>query len=151
MVDMPTLQDRQRIAAYGVARRGGDVLLVRASADSGMPGTWWLPGGGLWFGETPQECVVREFEEETGLAVRVGDLFEAVSDVGVVVSEGVRLHSVRLIYDVEVGQGTVVPEAAGSTDGVRWFPSSDLVDLPLIGWLHDLVATDLLSRPARAR
>lgn len=148
MVDMPTLQDRQRIAAYGVARRGGDVLLVRASADSGMPGTWWLPGGGLWFGETPQECVVREFEEETGLEARVGVLLDAVSDVGVVASEAVRLHSVRLIYEVDVAPGPAVPEEAGSTDGVRWVPHDELADLPLIGWLQALNANGLLTPPA---
>ena len=142
------LQDRQRIAAYGVARRGGGVLLVRASADSDVPGSWWLPGGGVWFGESPQECVVREFEEETGLEARVGVLLDAVSDVGVVASEAVRLHSVRLIYEVDVAPGPAVPEEAGSTDGVRWVPHDELADLPLIGWLQALNANGLLTPPA---
>lgn len=30
-------------------------------------GLWELPGGGLSFGEKPQECLVREIKEETGL------------------------------------------------------------------------------------
>ena len=142
------LQDRQRIAAYGVARRDGGVLLVRASADSDVPGSWWLPGGGVWFGESPKECVVREFEEETGLEARVGPLLDAVSDVGVVASEAVRLHSVRLIYAVDVAPGPAVPEEAGSTDGVCWVPHDELADLPLIGWLQALAANGLLTPPA---
>ena len=32
---------------------------------------WWLvPGGGLEEGETPEECVIREVEEETGFIVK---------------------------------------------------------------------------------
>lgn len=32
-----------------------------------------LPGGGLEFGEGTRECLAREFQEETGLDVTVGD------------------------------------------------------------------------------
>jgi 8-oxo-dGTP diphosphatase len=143
MTRMPTLTERQRVAAYGVARRGDEVLLVRASSATGVPGTWWLPGGGLRFGESPAECLAREFMEETGLVAQARDLLDVISDVAVWQGESMRLHSVRLIYEVEVRLGPVRPETDGSTDAVRWARYVDLAGLPLIPWLRALDVTQL--------
>jgi 8-oxo-dGTP pyrophosphatase MutT (NUDIX family) len=99
----------------------------------------------LQFGETPVECLVREFMEETGLTARVLNVLDVVADVAVLVREPVRLHSVRLIYEVEFEPGSVRPEADGSTDGVRWVRFGDLEALPLIPWLRELAVTHLTT------
>ena len=111
---------------------------MRASSDTGVPGTWWLPGGGLEFGESPEECLVREFMEETGLEVRVRGLLDVVTDVAEWMREEVQLHSIRIIYEVEVVPGSVRPESSGSTDAVRWVGPGDLEALPLISWLKEV-------------
>ena len=116
---MRSPEDQQRVAAYGVARSRNEVLLVRASSATGVPGTWWLPGGGVEFGESPAECLAREFMEETGLVARVGNV-RTWLDVAVWDREAVRLRSVRLIYEVVVEPGSERPETDGSTDAVRW-------------------------------
>jgi ADP-ribose pyrophosphatase YjhB (NUDIX family) len=95
------------------------------------------------FGESPEECLVREFLEETGLEVRVCDVLDVVSDVAELTREPVRLHSVRLIYEVEVLSGSVRPETRGSTDAVRWVGSGDLEALPLISWLKKVAGRHL--------
>ncbi len=143
---MPGSPMRQRVAVYGVARGDDEVLLVRASSDTGTPGTWWLPGGGLEFGESPEECLVREFREETGLGVRVRDVLVIVSDVADLAREQARLHSIRLIYEVDVEQGSVRPETDGSSDAVRWVRFGEIGELPLIPWLEGLVDTHLTAR-----
>ena len=135
---MASTEVRQRVAAYGLARRRDEVLLVQASSATGVRGTWWLPGGGLWFGETPRQGLEREFMEETGLVARIGGVLDVLSDVTVLVQEQVRLHSIRLIYEVEVEPGSERPEQDGSTDQVRWVRQSDLEALPLIPWLREL-------------
>ena len=42
-------------------------------------GSWDLPGGKADFGETPEEALYREIEEETGLKIKSSVLFKAVS------------------------------------------------------------------------
>jgi len=53
-----------RIGVGCVVTRGTQWLLVR-----GLRGYWAPPGGHLDFGETPEQCAVRETLEETGLRV----------------------------------------------------------------------------------
>jgi 8-oxo-dGTP diphosphatase len=54
---------------------GGIVLIQRKNPPLG----WAIPGGFLDWGETVEACAVREAREETGLAVRLEDLFYVYS------------------------------------------------------------------------
>ena len=64
----------QRGAAYAVVRNSaGAVAAVH------MPVGYWLPGGGMLLGETPEETAVREVREELGCTLRlVGKIGGAV-------------------------------------------------------------------------
>lgn len=129
-VAWPTLRGVSASRPTSLARRGDEVLLVRTAAN-----TWWLPGGGVEFGEFPEECLVREFGEETGLAVEVGEVRAVVSDVCVVHEESVRFRSVRLVYSVDVADQPLRPETDGSTGAPTWVPARDVPALPLPEWL----------------
>jgi mutator protein MutT len=55
----------------GVVIHGGKVVLLKNERDE-----WELPGGKLELGERPEDCVVREIEEELGLLVKIGPLLD---------------------------------------------------------------------------
>jgi 8-oxo-dGTP diphosphatase len=124
------MRQRRRIAAYGLCHDdAGRVLLVRASARSVRPGTWFLPGGGIDHGEHPADAVVREFAEETGLAVAVVRARDVAAEL--VVKSPYLEHTDGVIYDVAVTGGTLRPEVDGSSDLARWLPPAEAAGLPL--------------------
>ena len=57
----------------GVCLKDGKVLLARHTYGSGK-GKLIIPGGYVKFGELPEETLVREYLEETGVKVRAGRL-----------------------------------------------------------------------------
>jgi len=60
------------VRIYGILIDSAHGLLV---SDEFIRGDYFtkLPGGGLEFGEGTRDCLIREFKEETGLDVTVGD------------------------------------------------------------------------------
>ena len=55
------------MVGIGVLVIDQDKILLGERINSHGAGSWALPGGHLEFGETPEECAIRELEEETGL------------------------------------------------------------------------------------
>ena len=121
----------RRIGAYGLCRDGaGRVLLAHNSSLSSFPGLWTLPGGGVEQGEHPDDTVVREFAEETGLRVRVIGLHSVTSDVFRLPQTDTWEHTDRIIYDVEVVGGDLRDEASGTTDRVAWVAPGEIPLMP---------------------
>lgn len=60
-----------------VIRRGDDVLLCQRR-EGALAGKWEFPGGKLEDGETPEQCLKREIEEELAIDIEVGHIYQAV-------------------------------------------------------------------------
>ncbi len=118
-----------RVAAYAVCRDGERILCCRLAPGEPSPGAWTLPGGGIDFGERPEDAVVRELEEETGLAGRVDGIAAVRSRVFPGrLADGRRreMHAIALLYRVTVVGGTLRDEPHGSTDRAAWFTRDEL-------------------------
>ncbi len=121
----------QRVAAYGICEdAASNVLLVRAASHLTVAGSWFLPGGGIEHGEDPVDGLTREFAEETGLTVVVGDLLGVLSDV-FDLPNGIHLHTIRIIYRIDSYSGTITHEMDGSSDTARWVAPEEIMGLPL--------------------
>lgn len=106
------------------------ILLCRLSAHISSRGEWTLPGGGIEFGEHPEEAVVREVREETGLDVRLTELAH-VDSIVFTITDG-KMHAIRFIYRAEIVAGDLTHEADGSTDRCQWFTADEVRNLPLV-------------------
>ncbi|WP_380167247.1 NUDIX hydrolase [Jannaschia sp. R86511] len=123
----------QRLAAYALLRPGpgDDVVLVEASRRSDLAGRWFLPGGGVDHGEHPDDAVVREVAEETGLRVRPERLVQVLTDVLDLPHRGVQVHTVRCVYQVAVVGGRLRPERDGSSEQLAVLGPASAARLPL--------------------
>ncbi|WP_442791686.1 NUDIX domain-containing protein [Micromonospora sp. NBC_01813] len=137
------------MAAYGVCPDpAGRLLMVRASALTGVPGWWQIPGGGVEQGEHPADAVVREFAEETGLAVEVADLVAVDSDVGPDPITGRWRHTDRIVYQVVARYGVLRAEAAGGTDLARFLDEPQLSVATVLPWCARLLGLPERELPA---
>jgi ADP-ribose pyrophosphatase YjhB (NUDIX family) len=123
-----------RLGAYAVAVDDeARILLCRIAPGYPAAGTWTLPGGGVEFGEDPNEAVVRELDEETGLSGRPEGVlgiwsrrFERTET-----RRGALLHFVGILYRVTPDPGEIRIEVDGSTDLAAWFTPDELGTIEL--------------------
>lgn len=55
--------------SVGIIRNAaGEIYITQRAADAHMAHKWEFPGGKIEAGETPQDAVIRELQEEVGIA-----------------------------------------------------------------------------------
>jgi ADP-ribose pyrophosphatase YjhB (NUDIX family) len=127
--DLPKLQ---RVAAYALIIRDGQILLTQLASRISTDEKWHLPGGGLDHGEDPRDALVREVREETGLDAEVGDTARVYSaHLPSMWRHGRRwdYQALRIVYDAWVPSDAPTPqveEVDGSTTAVAWHPVADV-------------------------
>lgn len=103
----------------------GQILLVKhvPKRDDFWGGQWIVPGGGLELGETLEEGVVREVDEETNLKVEV---VKHVSTLDRIVREGdeVKIHVVYVDFLVRPVGGKLRPSS--DVGAARWFSRDEI-------------------------
>jgi 8-oxo-dGTP diphosphatase len=119
-----------RVRVCGICIENDEILLVKHAFGAEWD-FWAPPGGGLELGQTAEEALKREFLEETGLIIEVGQFLFACEVVRT------PLHAIELFFEVSRVGGTLT--------------TGDDPELPLIrdarffnlGRLKDLKAKEL--------
>ena len=102
---------------------------------------WTLPGGGLEFGEHPEEGMIREVREETGFDVLPTRLVGIHSFTRDQVHES--FQSIQIIYFTNIVSGLLRHEEQGTTDMCKWYPVDEIGNLETVELVE--VALSLLS------
>jgi len=92
-----------RTGVYGIAWRDNQLLLIKQQKGP-HKGKFDLPGGGIEIGETIEEALKREFEEEVAMAfasIRLFANFTATTPGTFPNGSSYILHQIGLIYVVE--------------------------------------------------
>ena len=125
----------------GLIFRDGKLLIAQRHADSHLGGLWEFPGGKREAGEGFEQCLVRELEEELGVTVEVGELYESVDHDYPDKAVHLRFFLCRLVN----GE----PKALGCA-AIRWVTRGELArfDFPAAdaGLLAKLAQTENLWR-----
>ncbi len=128
----------RRAAAYVVCRDVDDRLLLTRFVTPGHPddGKWTMPGGGMEWGETPEQTAAREVEEETGLHATIGPVVGVFSRwfTAPESARGEPGHTIGVVYEASDRDGRLRAEFDDdtTTDAAGRFTLSQVRELPRV-------------------
>jgi 8-oxo-dGTP diphosphatase len=106
-----------------VFNEAGEVFLARRGPRaSNERGTWEFPGGKVGFGETLAQAIAREFVEEYGMTIKLGELL-GVNDH---ILEREQQHWVSPTFLARHVAGTPQILEPGKCSEIGWFSLTDL-------------------------
>ncbi len=137
---MPTTaRELVLVVACALIDPDGRILMAQRPPGKAMAGLWELPGGKLAPGETPEDCLLRELDEELGVSTKSACLApltfasHAYPD----------FHLLMPLYVCRKWRGEPVGREG---QALRWVRARNLrelpmppADLPLIPFLEELL------------
>jgi 8-oxo-dGTP diphosphatase len=132
---------RPQIRVAAVIVRDDEILLARHERNGKR--YWVLPGGGVEYGETLEEALVRELMEESGFEIRVGPIrliHDSIRPDG-------RRHVVNICFTAKIVAGKLKVGREGRLIDVRFVP---LKRLPRIKLCPD-VASQILKSARKSK
>jgi 8-oxo-dGTP diphosphatase len=121
-----------------VKNRGSTLMIHRIKKEDDMHlGKWNGLGGKLEAGETPEECVIREVKEESGLTIRHPRLHGVLTFPAFAKDE----DWYAFVFTAREFSGQLIDSAEGR---LAWIADEDLLTLPL--WEGDRIFLDWLKQ-----
>ena len=127
------------VAAAALVDVDGRVLICQRPEGKQLAGLWEFPGGKVEPGETPEDCLIRELEEELGIRVSHACLAPFVFAS----HEYDSFHLLMPLYLIRRWEGLVT---AREHKAMAWVKPNEMghypmppADGPLVAWLRDLI------------
>ena len=143
--------NKLRVRVCGILIEDNSILLVKHEGLGEKGVLWSPPGGGMEYGFSIQDNLIREFKEETGLSVKICDFLYA--------SEFLNkpLHAIELFFEVKKVSGNlkkgIDPELNSNDQIIQEVSMVDFLELTNMDQLtlHGILrsrskASELLNR-----
>ncbi len=112
------------VAAAALVDSDGRVLICKRPTGKQLAGMWEFPGGKVEAGETPEQCLIRELDEELGIKV-----VESCLAPFVFASHGYdSFHLLMPLYLLRRWDGFVT---AREHEALAWVKPEKLADYPM--------------------
>ena len=115
--------ERPKVGIGVIVMKDGRFLMGWRKASHGS-GTWCPPGGHLEYGETPEECAIRETLEETGVNIKNVRFGFATNDI--FESDDKHYITLNMLADWESGEPRAMEP--GKATKWRWFSWDEIPD-----------------------
>lgn len=124
-------------AAHAMIFRTDKILLTRrAPGRNYMPGKWDIPGGTIEKGESPEQALLREIAEETGIHVSLGPPIYIYNNM----VQFPKRQTLQIVYLAMYNDGEVRLNPREHTDH-RWVTLEELVAMEKINFLEELITS----------
>lgn len=127
------------VVAAALVDSDGRVLIGQRPQGKQLAGQWEFPGGKVEAGETPEDALIRELQEELGIEVKRACLAPFVFASHTYDS----FHLLMPLFLIRRWDGE--PQAHEHT-ALKWVRPNDMrdypmppADLPLVAWLQDFI------------
>lgn len=106
---------------------------------------WEFIGGGIDFGETPEQAVIREAKEEAGIDIKVVRLLpEVVSNIWEF-AEGKKQQVIIISYVCKIAGGSLSPNISENVGELKYFSLEDIHALQTLPKVYELAKLALSS------
>lgn len=131
-MSQPTAPIKVRVGGVLIHTIDGEpkVLLVR---QNNRP-FWVLPGGTLEWGETLEECLIREIQEEVGIHSSINSLIDVSTWLHTDDNHQVVKHVIDVFYSLNYLDGPIAwaPPHPENINDIQWLSFEDLANLNLM-------------------
>ena len=137
--DSPAPVPTVLVAAVSLVDIDGRVLIAQRPEGKAMAGLWEFPGGKVDDGETPEEALIRELQEELGIDVTENCL----APLTFASHRYETFHLLMPLYVCRVWKGEAAPREGQVLKWVNPMQLRDYpmppADVPLVAMLRDLL------------
>lgn len=126
--------DKPRVGVGVIVRKDNKVLLGKRVSSHGS-GTWSFPGGKLDLWENPEQCAIRETQEETGLKIK--NLKQSIFTNDIFKEENKHYITLFFIADYDGGEAKVMePDKCEKWDWFEWSKLPEPLFSPIKNYLE---------------